>query len=164
MKKKTFVLALICLLSATLYGSISHADEVVSNEESSITNNNDAPATVSKVMTFNEMAAQISKDSSITILEAQKILLNDSGYNSISKLHSARKAPTYRHFTQQFTVNSNYKPTVRFYCETEESSTSFRSIKKIKNVELIRGYKGVSKQFSGSIYVKLEDANKFIIL
>jgi len=48
---------------------------------------------------------------------------------------------------------------MRFYCQTDESG-NFRAIKKILNIEMIRGYQGKSKQFNGNTYVKLEDANR----
>ena len=52
---------------------------------------------------------------------------------------------------------------MRFYCETIESGW-FRAIKKILRVDMIRGYKGLSKQFSGSVYVNLEDPNKIFYI
>ena len=38
------------------------------------------------------------------------------------------------------------------------------AIKRIVRVEMIRGYNGLSKQFGGTVYVHLEDANRIFYI
>lgn len=116
-------------------------------------NEENPTTTVSPLMTFEEMVQEVADTNHITIEQAEKEL----GGNS-TKTFRAAQAKQYRTLSQQFSVNSKYKPTMRFYCETSESGW-FRGIKKILRVEMIRGYKGLSKQFGGSVYVNLEDPN-----
>lgn len=110
---------------------------------------------ISDVMTFEEIVDQVSEDFGISTKEAQEKL----GYSD-TEARSARAARAqYRTISSQFTSTSTFKPTMRFYCETTESG-NFRAIKEIREVNMIRSSGGVSKQFSGTVYVHLEDPNR----
>lgn len=124
------------------------APKTVSAED--INNTNENFTEISPVMSFYEMVEEIARNNNISTEQVKQEL----GQVSRTK----RSAKTYRHLTQQFTVTSEYRPTMRFYCETSESG-GFRTIKRIIRVEMIRGYKGLSKQFSGEVFVNLEDPN-----
>ena len=116
---------------------------------------NDPDTIISEVMTFDQLAERISNDQKITIKQATESIIN----NNLGKSLYSIKAATYRTISNSFTVTSTYKPTMNFYCETTESG-GFRAIKKILNVGMNRSYGGVSKQYQGSVYVKLEDPNR----
>jgi hypothetical protein len=51
-------------------------------------------------------------------------------------------------------VAPEYKPHLEFYCYTSEEG-NYWGIKSIYSVQLVRGYKGTSKQFKGDIKVWL---------
>lgn len=110
---------------------------------------------ISDVMTFEEMVDQVSEDFGISTEEAQRKL----GYSDTKNLSARAAKAQYRTISSQFTSTSTFKPTMRFYCETTESG-GFRAIKKILQVSMIRSSGGVSKQFSGTVYVNLEDPNR----
>lgn len=114
---------------------------------------------VSNVMSFKEMVNQVANDFSITVPEARERL----GYSEAEAEKATKGNYTYRTMSSQFTVNSLYKPTMRFYCQTSESGL-FRAIIKILEVNMIRGYQGLSKQFQGKVYVNLEHANKIFYI
>lgn len=98
---------------------------------------------ISESMTFEQMIEQIARDYGISVNDAKEKI----GYSDIMVKKAIQSKATYRILSQMFTVNSLYKPTMRFYCETSESG-SFRAIRRIIEVNMIRGYNGLSKQFS----------------
>jgi len=111
---------------------------------------------ISKVLTFNQIVEQIAKDNNISKNEAaSQVKSNFSGNSSLSI--TAERA-TYRTITETVPIWSNYQPQLAFYCQTSEEDY-FHGIVKIMNVSLIRAYNGYSKQFSGTVYTNLEDAN-----
>lgn len=110
-------------------------------------------------MTFEQMIEQIARDYGISVNDAKEKI----GYSDIMVKKAIQSKTTYRILSQMFTVNSLHKPTMRFYCETSESG-SFRAIKRIIEVNMIRGYNGLSKQFSGNVYVNLEDPNRIFYI
>lgn len=119
----------------------------------------------SKVMTFDQIVDEMAKNENLTKKEAvDSIISSFSQDNTSTKARSmspemqARSA-TYRTMSSQFTVKTAYKPTLAFYCQTDESG-NFRAIKKILKVSMNRSYNGISKQFGGSVYTNLEDPNR----
>ncbi|MDQ0088876.1 hypothetical protein J2T12_002286 [Paenibacillus anaericanus] len=112
---------------------------------------------VSDVMSFDEMVSRISSDKGISIDQASDLIRSNSGVTR--SLSSARLA-TYRTFTQQIPNSGQYfKPSVSFYCETTEGG-GYGAILKILTTNLIRSYDIYTLQFSGSLYVNLENGSK----
>jgi hypothetical protein len=117
---------------------------------------------ISDVLTFSEITEQIAIDEGISKTEAANRIITQQQKTSNLSARSATQvavAATYRTISSSFSVTSTYKPSVRFYCQTSEGG-GFRGIVKILNVNLNRAYSGISKQFSGSVYTKLEDPNR----
>lgn len=153
MKKLSSIVCLgIAMFAVSILGTTNQvsADEVTQISSVSFDDEN---TIIGPLMTYDEMIEEIAETNGISVEQAQSEMVGSNPNN----LRAAR-AKQYRTLSQQFTVNSKYKPTMRFYCETTESG-GFRAIKKIERVEMIRGYKGLSKQFGGSVYVNLEDPN-----
>lgn len=154
----------LVLVVSFLFGGLSFVSFVTSVNASSSTQDflvslNDKNDTViGSVMTFDEILQDIAKTNKISIKQAEHELIGDD-----INIRREARSKQYRTLSQQFSVNNKYKPTMRFYCETTESGL-FRGIKKILRVDMIRGYKGVSKQFNGSVYVNLEDANRIFYI
>ncbi|MEK4948737.1 hypothetical protein [Carnobacterium sp. FSL W8-0810] len=161
MKKSILALVMLSLASFSTLGNVANAEEIVSDElgtEQSI-DINDPTSQVSEILTFEEITEEIASDLEISITEAQELVVD----NSVTQSRMSAQAATYRTLSQQFTVTSSYKPTMRFYCQTSESG-SFHGILKIMNVNMIRGYNGVTKQFSGTVYVNLERSDKIFYI
>lgn len=141
-------------------------------------NSSDQDTVVSDVLTFNQVVEQISDEQGISETQAAREIISNTqnpmvknSSNAITKglvrtmatsQAVAATSATYRTINTRFTVTSTYKPSLNFYCQTNEGGTSFRAIKKILNVSMNRAHLGTgrSKQFGGDVYTKLEDANR----
>jgi hypothetical protein len=158
MSSKKVLLSIFLLSAAALFAVTGNNAEVSASEivpNIATISDESEDLIISDVMTFEEMVDQVSEDFGISTKEAQEKL----GYSD-AKARSARAARAqYRTISSQFTSTSTFKPTMRFYCETTESG-GFRAIKKVLQVNMIRSSGGVSKQFSGTVYVNLEDPNR----
>lgn len=161
MKKQIlFVGFLSVLIVALLSETQVKTDGLIPENRISINKDfSNGPTTVSGVLTFDELAQIISEDDGVSLAEAKKSIVQ----NSTSKTFSTAATATYRALSQQFTVTSTYKPTMRFYCETSESGL-FHAIKKLLQVSMIRGNQGISKQFKGGVYANLEDPNRIFYI
>lgn len=106
---------------------------------------------VSDVMTYDEIIQRIATDSEISIEEAKEIF----GPQSISK---SGKAINYRTFSKTLNVSIHYKPSINFYCETDESG-SFYGIRQVKNVSINRKSNNMSAVYDGEIFVHLENGS-----
>ncbi|WP_445486559.1 hypothetical protein [Niallia sp. 03133] len=129
-----------------------------------INNLDESNTIVSDVMTFDEMVKKIASDENKSEKAVKDELIASSTKNLSSK--SARtsaavsvQSATYRTLSSSFTVNTNYKPTLNFYCQTTEGG-GFRAIVAIKKVTMNRSYNGTSHPFGGSVYTNLEDPNR----
>lgn len=113
---------------------------------------------MSKVLTYDELISIIAEEDGISIDEAKNIV----GPENIKYTKDGKEIrATYRTLSASVDVTPVYRPTLNWYCETSESSSGgFRGILKILKVSLNRSYNGLSKQFSGDIYSKLENPNK----
>jgi hypothetical protein len=121
---------------------------------------------VSDVLNYDQMVALIAKDKNITKTEASTIVIGpnplgspiktDGIQNGVSTNYQAALTATYRTVSSQFTVNSLYKPWLKFYCKTSEGG-GFYGLEKILNISMDRNYLGMSKTFGGSVYANLED-------
>lgn len=158
------------------YSLSSSNENALSNGAIDI-NNPDQRTVISEVLTFDEVVKQISDEEGITEEEAasqviegtsaptsKKTLRNPqnlSGITSSSQAVTAATA-TYRTISTIFTVKSEYKPSLKFYCQTDEGGASFRAIKKILNVGMNRKTYGgtLTKGFDGSVYAHLQSPNR----
>ena len=159
MKKIIIILGLFLLIS---FGTTeTKAEELVSSHIGDIQLMDITDPTINKsaVMTFDEISKEISDDLEISLTDAQNMI----DQNNTDKSRISAQAATYRTLSQQFTVTSTYRPTMRFYCETTESGL-YHGIMKILTVNMVRGYNGITKQFSGNVYVNLERGDRIFYI
>ncbi|MDU2559809.1 MULTISPECIES: hypothetical protein [Streptococcus] len=114
----------------------------------------DTNTIVSETMTAQQLVNQYATDYDITLEQASDLL----GINLYE-----RSSQTYRTISTQITVTNSYKPSISFYCETSEYGT-YHGIIRILRTEINRNYNGMSKQFSGSLYVNLEQADRIFYI
>ncbi|MGN7895287.1 hypothetical protein ACTJJY_24920 [Bacillus sp. 22475] len=117
---------------------------------------------IGEVLTFGELVNQIAADTNKPREEISQQLIaqgKSRGQSSATTL-----AGTYRTLTTNFSVTPFYSPSLRFYCETNEWSGSFRGIKEIKHINMNRDANGLSKTFSGTVQANLEDPNRIFYI
>lgn len=119
-------------------------------------NSNDVQ--VSDVMSYQEMIAEIAKDNGWSIETANEMYALSNNQDTLERAIAAPYANTYRTITISLPVKPVYKPQLKVYCQTSEGGTMW-GIVKINNVNMNRIYQNVTRQFSGSVYVNLEDAS-----
>lgn len=130
-------------------------------------NSADNDVVISEVMSFDELVAEISKDSGVDKRDVEEEIFYsemkdkkmDRSRNFFAKemLVSSLRSSTFRTFSDRVDVNDNYRPSVKFYCQTSEGG-GFLGIVKILNVGMNRKNNGMTKQFGGTIYTNLENA------
>ena len=106
---------------------------------------------------YDEVVREISDNENISIEEAKELINNKEVKNTREGL--LVRANTYRTLKTSVTVTTTYKPTINWYCSTSESG-NFHGIVKIIRTSLNRSYNGISKQFSGELYSKLEQSDR----
>ncbi|WP_114497573.1 hypothetical protein [Fontibacillus phaseoli] len=114
---------------------------------------------MSDVLTFDELVSTYANDSGISIEQARKTLLSNFNSGRTKSSTISPKLATYRTFTAQLNAMSNYKPSLKFYCETTEGDY-FHGILTVLSTTMNRVYQGTAKQFSGTVYTNLEHANR----
>ena len=143
---------LLSLLLAVLILNFStvqtHASTITKNNIGSRISINDDNIIKSKLLTYDELINEVIKNENLSVEEAKKFL----GINDM-----LRNGDYYRTYKYRVQVTSSYKPTIVFYCKTSEWN-NYRGIISVLNTSLNRSYNGVSKQFSGTLYTNLEDA------
>lgn len=171
MKFKKSLISVLALGSIFVSTQTSFASELKSNHGKNVINGSTdlkAPNTeVSEVLTFDELVKRISIDNGISEFEAANQVIKSRNSDklrssSTSTLASSETivspyAATYRTISAPFTVKTEYKPQLRFYCETSEGG-GYWGIVKILNVGMNRSYNGLTKQFGGTVYTNLETA------
>ena len=156
-------MALVLSLTASIpaFAQATNKQHEVNNVSGTIAIG-DSKTVISKVLTFDEIVDAIARDNQISKAQAANQVISGFASKNSNSLNLTAKAvasrATYRTVSSYFTVTSEYKPTMRFYCETSESG-SFHGIVKILNVNMNRKYNGLTKQFGGTVYTNLEDAN-----
>lgn len=169
MKSKKIILAIALSLGVLTTSSVKtfaqESPREIDNQSSiqGVCKIGDSNTIVSDVLTFDEVVKNISTDNNISIEEAERQVENNFQQPS-SKLDCARsampaisaRAATYRTVSSWFNVTPSYKPTLRFYCQTDEWG-SFHAIERILNVSMDRYSNGISKQFGGTVYSNLEN-------
>lgn len=160
MKIKKLLIGLLCMAALGGINNIGQHVFTVEGDTSVIDIlNKNKEINISPILTFDEMVREVAKENGIPIIQAQQEL----GFSAKSARQARTARATYRALSQSLTDNVSYRSTMRFYCETSESG-NFRAIKRIVRVEMIRGYNGLSKQFGGTVYVHLEDANRIFYI
>lgn len=162
MNKKRWILSLVALtfcFITTIGFTKASAAEITDNNGAFDQNNLDSETTVSEVMTFDEIVSLIAEENGISERDAQEAVVGDDVPNLNKAIAKAGSSDdTYRTLTNQFTVDSYYKPSMRFYCKTSESG-NFHGIIKILNIDMSRSYNNLSYVYAGSSYTKLENAS-----
>ncbi len=115
---------------------------------------------ISEPLTYDQLAKKLADDNNISVEEAKEILgepktSKEQGLNSLNATPSSYAQ--YRTLGITVTVNSSYKVVISCYCETSETP-QYLGIIKILYTTLMRDYNGLSKQFSGNLYMNLETA------
>lgn len=153
MKKRVLVLLILVLAFSALIGSgcanVS-ADAAASDTVSLVNFESDSDVVVSDVMTGFDMIAHI----------AQNVELSDGiNFWKLPGVKAVRTSDaTYRSFCVPLRVNDKYCPYLDICCATEETDDGYR-ITSVYSVQMVREYRGASKQFSGTILVLLRDDN-----
>lgn len=173
MKKAASILMSLLLTVSVSTNAFAALNKV--NEPSPVQNTkisgevklNDSNTIVSKVLTFEEIAQDYAKSEKVSISEAknifvQDILKTDANINSLAEAKAAVASIAYRTVYNQFTVTSVYKPSVKFYLQTNETGVEWDwSIRAVLNTSMNRLYNGIVKEFGGTVYVNLQ--NNFTI-
>lgn len=145
MKKICFLLMLV----GVLIGVVPISSEASSfDNQGVVLSIEDDNMIESKALTYDELIQEVMKNEKLTEAEAKEFI-------GVGEKKSVRA--TYRTYKYSVEVTSAYKPQVVFYCETSEWG-NYRGILSLLNTSLNRGYNGISKQFSGTIYTNLENA------
>lgn len=154
---------------------ISKVEQQVNQISSGVINVGDSQTQISKILTFDEVVAAIAKSNNISKSKAANQVISNfqqsnvntktslsEGLTSTVSTESATQLAqlaTYRTVSSTFTVTPTYKPTLNFYCQTDEGGY-FRGIVKILNISMNRSYGSLSKSFDGTVYANLEDPNR----
>lgn len=148
-----------CLIALFIFICMSSFQVSATSIDNSENNDLSEKATqVSEVMNFEEMADCIAQDTGMTKDEAISILLQNPVYSVNSLSIATPMDATYRTLYDTLDVTTTYRPKVKFYCRTTESST-MGGIVSIEYAYLDRSYNGISKQFGGSLWYKFMDMN-----
>lgn len=123
---------------------------VNANEDVNYNPTTDPNTYISDPMTYDEMLNHMMLQENITEAEAKL---------AMGPQTRAARAATYRDIYNTINVTASYKPQLHLYCQTSEGG-SFHGIVKIMRVDMVRKYNGISKVFSGSVYVHLQDPNR----
>ncbi len=111
------------------------------------------------IVTYEEMVENIAQSKGIEVEEVKREIPD------IAKEKNASSNLQYNYFylTQQFTVTNEYKPEVSLYCMgwyNPNVTTMKTGLVEIVNADIDREYKGITKQFSGKLFIKMESAFK----
>ena len=153
--KKIVSLLLITILS---FGTCLNTFAAESSSLSGTVNVNSKHVTVSDVMTFDEMIAEVAKDNNASVESTKQLYYKTHSNTYGLKSTITPYANTYRTITISLPVTGVYKPQLKVYCRTSEGGTMW-GIYEILNVNMNRVYNNLTKQFDGSVYVNLEDAS-----
>lgn len=114
--------------------------------------------TVSEPMNYSEVVARCAEINNISEGK-MKSQLNKNVYS----VNSLRNSGTYRELRVSLNVRSDYKPQLSFFCNTSEYG-NYWGITDIFSIQMIRDYRGTSKQFSGNIEGYLRSAAKILYI
>ncbi len=145
-----FAICMLCSLVSPAY--VMESTSMCQKGTIDFSNIEDDPSvSMSEPMSFEEMVQRYADNAGITYVEALK------AFPDVPVAHSTRDYQN-RVFSVTLNVTSTYKPHIEFYCVTAEGG-SFRDIKSIYSVQLVRTYNSVTKQFSGTLEFWLRSRN-----
>lgn len=108
---------------------------------------------VSDAMTFSEMVSYYASSKNISYEEALTFFPN----HTLQTYASVYAPIKYRVLTVNLNVTSTYRPYLEFYCQTSENG-NYWGILNVYSCQLVRAYKGISKQFEGNVNFWLRSA------
>ncbi|WEV60515.1 hypothetical protein OZX68_06245 [Streptococcaceae bacterium ESL0729] len=131
--------------------AVSKPSTTDSTSSSSKIGDVDKQTNITPPLTKDQLAAEIAKTEGITRnLATEEINQNIiEGENQVGE--------TFRIFSREILVTDDYRPRIKFYCQTSEEGES-RAIDKVFRIYFDRNYRGLTKEFNGHIYANLEDA------
>lgn len=138
-----------CQTSAASLKNVSNTANVSFGTSASIPETTDV--TVSEPMSFEEISRDLAEVEDISLEEAKNLI--DPKHNE----NARSEAATYRTLGHQFEVDASYKPTMSFYCRTEEATGYLWGwgIAELCHATMIRSYGNVVKSYRGDVYVQL---------
>lgn len=139
----SLVLAAAMVIS---FGLIIPAGAATVEQAQEVNVNDIEKITVSAPMNYDALVKTFAEDNGISYQAAE---------NELAEVNSAQF--TYRVLSVTLNVTPEYKPQLKFYCETSEGG-HFWGIQSIFSVQLYREYNGITKQFVGDIQVFLRSA------
>ena len=147
MLKRIFLSFIIMLGFMTSMGATSTAEAASIDINAS----NDSSIILSEPMTAEQIAKEYANNQNVSYEQAKEALFPQSSISAYTEI--SPYAINYRTLQKSLPDNAGF---VYFYCQTDESSTSFRAINKILNA----GYSSGSKIYSGTLYYHLPDPNR----
>lgn len=154
----SIILFLCLILTAVFFALVSNHTNISKNQKSieDISFYDDYNPLISDVLTFDELIDEISKDNHIAKGEASKQIISNFSNTSNDTSISPTSA-SYRKLSTSFIVDASFKPSINFYCLTDESDGNFKAIKKILTIGIDENYDDISKKFAGTVYSNLEN-------
>lgn len=116
-----------------------------------ITSAKDSSVVISESKTADELIKDYASNQNVTYEQAKDSLFPQSSLSTENRI--SPYAINYRTLKKTLPKNAGF---VYFYCQTDESTGSFRGINKIMNA----GYSSGSKIYSGTFYYHLRDAGR----
>lgn len=109
--------------------------------------------TWAKIVTFDEMVTNVAKSKGISELEEKNQLLS----SKLNITSAATEATSfYVHFYEQFQVqNTGWYPQIDIYAECQGV---YRDFVGISDLNMIRSYNYISKQYTGKLQAKVENS------
>ncbi len=154
MKKKNLFSFVVVLL--LLFNVVSFADTKEPADKkppiSSIEINGEE-CKYSEVLTFEQMVSEIAKENNVSEKTIEREMIENNLKKGVT-LESLKRG-TYRSLYKSIYVTSRYRPTIRFYCRTEESSYHWAT-KEVLYISMNRRFGDTVKQFRGDIFANLE--------
>lgn len=104
----------------------------------------------SNLLTYEELVLEVMQNEKLSREDAEKFL-------GISNVQRESRDIKYRTLKAGVHVKNSYYVEINFYCKMDEYN-NFRGILEVIRASLNRDCDGVSKQFSGDLFVHLENA------
>lgn len=143
--------------------TIAFAGQISTTEETNFVDKIELSAAQVKEISYEDMIQNIADRTGKTTKEVSENIPNRiEQMNNLPNPLGLTRSRVNKYYTvsTQISVTAAYKPTFYAYClgwEDKGASVMPRGLIEIQYVDLNRSYKGLSKQFSGRIYGRLED-------
>ncbi|WEV45021.1 hypothetical protein OZX60_06195 [Streptococcaceae bacterium ESL0687] len=157
--KKILAIIILAFTLTSLMGCKQVGKEIQESSDTTVTGSSksqegSSQADITPVLTKEQLAAEIAKSEGITTnLATEEIGQNiNEGNNQAGETLEE----TFRIFSREILVADDYRPRIKFYCQTSEEGES-KVINKVFRISFDRNYRGLTKEFNGHIYANLED-------